>query len=153
MKSNKDTKYLVLDQNDTLNPHPEKVSDPLFQEHDFFDARDLIQVKYEMLRRVNFEKWPISQASETFGFSRPSFYKCLNAFQNNGLVGLIPHKRGPKNAHKLSPLIMVFIEEILKENQGLKAKNISKKVEEKFNLKIHLRSIQRALNKSKKKRN
>jgi hypothetical protein len=36
-----------------LNPHPEKVKDEAFiKGAPFFDARDLVQVKYEMLRRV-----------------------------------------------------------------------------------------------------
>ena len=31
----------------TLNPTPEKVRDPKFQESEFFDPRDAVQVKYE----------------------------------------------------------------------------------------------------------
>ena len=35
-----------------LNPHPEQVTDPEFLASDFFDARDAVQVKYEMVRKV-----------------------------------------------------------------------------------------------------
>ena len=35
-----------------LNPHPEQVTDPAFLTDGFFDARDAVQVKYEMVRRV-----------------------------------------------------------------------------------------------------
>lgn len=45
-------KTQTLRRSATLNPNPEKVSDPLFSASDFFDARDLVQVKYEMVRRV-----------------------------------------------------------------------------------------------------
>ena len=33
-----------------LNLHPERVTDPLFQQNEFYDPHDLVQVKYEMLQ-------------------------------------------------------------------------------------------------------
>ena len=36
----------------TLNPRPEAVGDERFAADGFFDARDVVQVKYEMVRRV-----------------------------------------------------------------------------------------------------
>ena len=56
----------------SLNPHPERVQDPLFAAADFFDARDLVQVKYEMVRRVRVDGQPVSRSAAAFGFSRPS---------------------------------------------------------------------------------
>src|SRR2546425_12460626 len=51
-KRNKpDPKTEALRQRGCLNPYPEKVADPLFAGSDFFDARELDQVKYEMVRR------------------------------------------------------------------------------------------------------
>ena len=50
-----DSKGESLRQQGVLNPHPEKVADPLFHDSEFFDPRDLVQVKYEMLRRVRVE--------------------------------------------------------------------------------------------------
>jgi hypothetical protein len=44
-----------------LNPSPERVTDELFQE--FFDPRDLVQVKYEMLRRVQTEGQPVGRSA------------------------------------------------------------------------------------------
>jgi hypothetical protein len=40
----------ALKRSGTLNPHPDSVTDPLFQTGDFFDAEDLVQVKYNQLR-------------------------------------------------------------------------------------------------------
>jgi hypothetical protein len=79
----------------TLNLRAQRVQDRLFLEEDFFDPEDLPQVKYEMLRRVQKEAMPIGTAAASFGFSRPSFYKALEDFAREGLVGLIPQKRGP----------------------------------------------------------
>jgi len=53
-----DPKREALRQQQTLNPRPARVSDPLFREQPFFDARDWLQVKYEMLRRVRVDGWP-----------------------------------------------------------------------------------------------
>ena len=46
-------KLAILRQTHTLHPHPERVRDPLFTSGSpFFDPRDLVQVKYELLRKV-----------------------------------------------------------------------------------------------------
>jgi len=87
-----------LGQRGVLNPNPEAVLDEQFaNDESFFDARDIVQVKYEMLRRVaNGES--IDDAIRAFGFSsRQSFYRARVAFQQNGLAGLVPAKRGPRN--------------------------------------------------------
>ena len=47
LKARKD---LILKANGTLNPHTRRVHDALFHDAPFFDPRDLLQVKYEMLR-------------------------------------------------------------------------------------------------------
>jgi hypothetical protein len=39
-------KLEALRQQGTLNLHPEEVTDSRFQEDEFFDPRDLVQVKY-----------------------------------------------------------------------------------------------------------
>jgi hypothetical protein len=76
-------KQQALRAHGSLNPHPETVASALFQKSDFFDPRDLVQVKYEMLRRVDAESQAISRAAQEFGFSRPSFYQAQAAFQQN----------------------------------------------------------------------
>ena len=44
-----DPKEAVLAEARCLNPHPEQVTDPEFLASEFFDARDAVQVKYEMV--------------------------------------------------------------------------------------------------------
>src|SRR5438067_13118647 len=81
----------------TLNPNPEAVIDEQFASDDgFFDARDIVQVKYEMLRRVA-NGQSISETIRAFGFSsRQVFYRARAAFQERGLAGLVPMKRSSK---------------------------------------------------------
>jgi hypothetical protein len=102
-------KRSFLRQQGTLNPRPETVRHESFQDSEFFDPQDLVQVKYEMLRQVEVDKQPVSQAAKTFGFSRPSFYQAQAAFQETGLAGLLPHKRGPRSGHKLTNELMEFV--------------------------------------------
>ena len=68
-----DQKMLELKRTGTLNPHPDTITDRLFQENPFFDPRDLLQVRYEMLRRHTAENMSILDAAAAFGVSRPSF--------------------------------------------------------------------------------
>ncbi len=90
MSTPPDAKCEALRQQGVLHTHPQDVIDPLFRCHAFFDARDLVQVKYEMLRRVRVEGLSITAAVTAFGFSRPAFYQAQAAYQRRGLPGLIP---------------------------------------------------------------
>ncbi|PYV61103.1 MAG: hypothetical protein DMG97_44210 [Acidobacteria bacterium] len=101
-KNNSD-KQKALQQHGTLNPRPQDVRHPLFQNSEFFDPSDLLQVKYDMLLQAHAEKRAVSRTAKEFGFSRPSFYQVEFAFEQDGLPGLLPQKRGPRNGHKLTP--------------------------------------------------
>jgi transposase len=150
-KPGPDRKQLALRQEGTLNPHPEQVTDELFLTNQFFDARDLVQVKYEMLRRVQCDGQPISRAAEAFGFSRPSFYQAQATFQQGGLPALIPHKRGPKQAHKLTTEVLAFVRRLRQENPSWRPADLAVRIQEKYGIAVHPRSIERALMHSKKK--
>jgi len=147
-----DSKAEALREHGVLNPKPEMVRDELFEKYHFFDGRDVLQVKYEMVRRVKKDRWTVTQAARTFGFSRPSFYEAKNALNKEGLSGLLPAQRGPKKAHKLSDDVMIYVEEAVAEDQRLRAGTIASLIEKRFGFKVHPRSIKRALEKRKKKR-
>lgn len=148
----KNSKKEELKKNLSLNPHPNHITDTLFCQEEFFDPCDIVQVKYEMLRRVTAEKQSISQASSNFGFTRPSFYKAQQDFENCGLAGLIPKKRGPIRRHKLNQEIVKYLEDFLENLGQIPSKNLVDIVEKNFGIRVHKRSIERALEGSKKKR-
>lgn len=149
-RSRIDGKVEDLRDQGVLNPHSERVRDEEFLGEDFFDARDLVQVKYEMLRRVKVQRKSISQATKTFGFSRPAFYHAQKAFDARGLAGLVPQRRGPKGGHKLNENVMEFIEGLLKEDRAFGLDELRKRVEEEYGVQVHRRSIERALDRRKK---
>ena len=148
----KNPKREALREQGTLNPRPREVTDPLFAEDSFFDPRDLVQVKYEMLRRVQSEGHSVTDAAAAFGFSRPSFYQALSAFEGDGLAGLVPHKRGPKQAHKLTDEVLSFLVEIRQNEPSVQTPELVRRIQERFGTKVHSRSIERALLRTKKKR-
>ena len=145
-------KHRRLREHGTLNPHSEQVSDPLFAEHAFFDAHDLLQVKYEMLRRVAREGWSITRAAQLFGFSRPAFYQARAAFEAAGLSGLLGKKRGPRRAHKLSSEVMAYVAELRTADPGLSTRVLAERIVERFGVCVHPRSIERAFKRQEKKR-
>jgi transposase len=146
-----DPKSLVLRQQGCLNPHPEQVTEELFQTREFFDPRDLVQVKYEMLRRVETEGLPVNQSAAAFGFSRPSFYQAQASFQQGGLPALMPHKRGPKEAHKLTAEVLAFIRQARQEDPSLRSAGVAARIQDRYGITVHPRSIERALARSQKK--
>ena len=144
-------KRQTLRRHGTLNPHPEAVSHPLFHNSGFFDADDLIQVKYEMLRQVHIDKSSISESAQAFGFSRPSFYQAQAALQRDGMFGLLPHRRGPQGGHKLTAEVMEFVTEQRSADSSLTPEQLAQAIQRRFRIQVHPRSIQRRLLRQKKR--
>lgn len=147
-----DPKLQALRQQGTLNLRPQAVTDELFANSEFFDARDLVQVKYEMLRRVEKDGRSISATAAAFGFSRPSFYQTQFAFEQGGLAGLVPLKRGPKRPHKLTEEIVNFLREERQRDPTLGTAQLADLVKKRFEVIVHPRTIERGLARSQKKR-
>ena len=149
--ADQDAKRRTLQQQGALNPRPKTVRDELFLKDEFFDPRDLVQVKYEMLRRVRTDGKSVTDAAANFGFSRPSFYQAQFAFEQDGLAGLVPRKRGPKQAHKLTQEVLTFIGEVRQKEPSIRLPDLVKRIQERFGTKVHPRSIERGLLRHQKK--
>lgn len=144
-------KCAILRAHKTLNRHPERVCDELFLTNEFFDPHDIIQLKYEMLRRVQLEGWTVSAAAQAFGFSRPSFYRIQQDFQHGGLSGLLPKKVGPKGAHKLVDPILDDVEQARSHEESFRIADLVEYIKERFGIEVHPRSLERALERREKK--
>jgi transposase len=138
------SKVEALREEGTLNPVPGDVRDPKFQENEFFDPHDIVQVKYEMLRRVSVENASISAAAEEYGVSRPTYYQTKASFEKAGVAGLAPQKRGPHGPHKLRGQALAFIRQQLVAGEPVRARELAKLVRQKFDLNVHPRTIERA---------
>ena len=147
-----DPKTAALRRHGTLNPHPDRVTDPLFASADFFDARDLVQVKYEMVRRVRVDGHRVRHSAAAFGFSRPSFYQAQTVLAAGGLAALVPQKPGPRRAHKLDATVVAFLQRVRADDPSVRAPALARRVHERFGRTVHPRSIERALARVEKKR-
>ena len=148
--SRRNTKAERLKALRVLNRHPERVRAAWFQSGPFFDAQDLVQVKYEMLRHVKHEGASKAEAATLFGMSRPAYYQAEAALEREGLTGLLPRRRGPKGAHKLTAEIMSFIEQRQALDPQIHARALAREIKTQLNLAVHPRSIERALARKKK---
>jgi transposase len=128
-----------------LNPHPDQVRDPAFLASDFFDARDAVQVKYEMVRQVKADGAPVTAAAAAFGYSRPSYYEAAAALERSGLEGLVPARPGPRGPHKLTGPILTWAEQQLAADPALRPAQLAPLIEESFGVRAHPRTVEKAL--------
>jgi len=143
-----DAKTAVLGQHGALHPHPEHVEDEAFQRNEFFDPRDLVQVRYEMLRRRQVDGQPVTDVAAAFGVSRQAFYVTEATFAQKGIVGLLPRPRGQQRANKCTNEILDFAEGWNADSPT--GGDISEAVQKRFGVTIHPRSLARALARRKK---
>ena len=144
-------KQARLAEDGILNRYPERVRAPRFYDSPFFDPCDLVQVKYEMLRQVSHEGTSKAEAAALYGLSRPTYYQAEAAFARGGLSGLLPRRRGPKGAHKLTGEVMAFIEARRAVEPAPSARALARAVQSELGLSVHPRSIERALARKKKR--
>ena len=144
-ENRKRAKAEALAQDGTLNPASAKVRDPKFREGGFFDPRDIVQVKYEMLRQVSVENASVTNVSGDFGVSRPTFYQARSDFDGAGIAGLVPKKRGPRGPNKLQGEILAFLKLHWTPGQPIRARELAVLVRNQFGLDVHPRTIERAI--------
>src|SRR6266516_4140300 len=138
-----DPKEAALAEARCLNPHPEHVTDAEFLASDFFDARDAVQVKYEMVRKVRAGGAPVTEAAAAFGYSRPAYYAAAAALESAGLEGLVPVRPGPRGGHKLTEQILAWAEQQLAAEPTLRPAQLPDHIEESFVVRVHPRGIER----------
>jgi transposase len=151
MPPNPHAKRKALQAAGTFNSRAAQVRHPLFQRSPFFDPEDLLQLKYETLRAVEVEKCPVAKAARDFGLSRPTIYGAHTQLQQQGLEGLLPHKRGPKAAHKLTDQVLQYVREQAAAQSEIKAEELARRVRRRFAVKLHPRTIQKALERKAKR--
>jgi hypothetical protein len=87
-----------------LRSCPQAVRDEQFASLEVFDACDLVQVKYEMVRRMRVEGAPV--------VSQPSYYEAAAAVDRDGLPGLVPARPGLRRAHKLTDEVVAYVQQL-----------------------------------------
>src|SRR5690349_20280397 len=140
-----DPKHQALRDSGTFNSGHGKVRHVLFQNSEFFDPRDLPQLKYETLRSLEKEGYSVAKAAREFGLSRPTIYQSQSHFEARGLTGLLPAKPGPKEPHKLTSEVIDYLKKLVQTEPQLKSPQLAARLRQRFKLKVHPRTIEKAL--------
>lgn len=123
-----------------LHPHPDAVRAQLFLSDDpFFLALDKVQVKYEMLRAHLLDGVPVTRAAEEHGYSRAAFYLVAEAFEEEGIKGLLDDKRGRRGPLKVTPDILEFV----RAEPDLSGAKLAAAVAARFGVALHRRTLER----------
>ena len=115
----------ILKKNGTYNRRHGSVRKPGFLEGGFYDSRDIVQVKYEMLRDAEDSGKAIGTVAGEFGFSRTAYYNIKESFEKNGMSSLVPEKPGPKQPRKLTMALCAFIDEYAATHPKVSAAEIA----------------------------
>ena len=146
----KRSKADALIEEGTFNPAPDKVRDPRFRASEFFDPHDVVQVKYELLRRVSIDKVSVTEASGEYGVSRPTYYQAKADFDAAGIAGLVPAKPGPRGPHKVDGDVLAFLRARVVAGEPLRARELAKLVRDELDVELHPRTIERVLKKTRR---
>lgn len=143
--SPRDSKLAALAAYSAINPRSDAVTDPLVVTSAFLDAHDLVQMRYEMVRRIQVDGQAASRVATAFGSSRQTLYQVRAAFEQAGLVGLLPRRRGPQQRHKLRPEVVEFLVQTRRAQRGVTVPALCQQVQDRFGITIHRRSVERVL--------
>lgn len=137
-----------------LQARSHQVVDPLFRElPEFFDARDLLQVRYELLRAHLVSGDRIRAVCARYGVSRQTFYNLLEKFEQSGTAGLLPERPGPRGPWKLTTEVLTFARQQLRSEPEVSGAGLSSRIEANFGVVIHKRTAERLLEELRVKKN
>jgi len=139
------TKIQFLEKEGLLNPKPERVKNQFFKTLDFFDAMDLPQVRYEMLRAARIEKYSVAKACKLFGFSREYFYKLERNFKARGYSALIGSPKGRRPLIAINQEIVTFIVHQKITHPKLTGENLRKKILNRYKVDCSRRTVERVI--------
>lgn len=143
----------ALEEAGLLHPQPEAVTAELFRAHpEFFAAEDKVQVKYEMLRAHLVDGSTATEAASRHGYSRASFYLVQGAFERAGMAGLLDERPGRRGPLKVTPEVLAFLEQRHRERPEASGAELATELEQALGVRLHRRTVERALADSGKRR-
>ena len=147
-----DTKGESLRRQGVLNPRPQKVTDPLFRRQRVLRptrprAGQVRDASPRSGRRLTYHR----SRPQRSGFPAPCSIRPRSLYHGAGLPGLIPQRPGPRHAHKLSDTIIDFLLQQQLRDPTLRAPALVELLRTQFELAVHPRSIERALERRRKK--
>ena len=125
------------------------IRDHLFRSGDFFDPRDVTQVKYEMLRRHRVDGLSVTQVATLFGVSRQTVYNVARDFDAHGMAGLSaekPRERpGPRRRWKCTREVVAFAARRRRQRPDVALTELAREVERRFQISVTAGALRVAL--------
>lgn len=145
-------KRRALQQAGTLHPAWSRVRAPLFWAHPtFFDARDELQVKYEMLRAHFVDGQTVTAVCEQFGYSRQTFYILQRRLARRGIAGLRDGRPGRVGPVKCTPEVVEFLQAQRTANPALAIPELVERLARERDVQLHRRTVERLVGRRRKK--
>jgi transposase len=139
------SKRAFLEATGAWHPHPERVRAGPFLSHRFFDPRDKVQVKYEMVRAHAVVGEPIARVARAFGVTRETVYATSRRLATRGVLGLADEKRGRKGPVKITPAIRDFVVAAKQREPALAAQALAEQIATEFGVVVHKKTVERVL--------
>jgi transposase len=154
MPSRRLDKRRGLEQEGTLHPRQGRVRAALFWEHPtFFDTRDELQVKYEMLRAHFVDQQPVANVCTAFGYSRQTFYVLRDRFVRRGIAGLRDGRPGPVGPMKCTPEVVAFLRAQRADAPRLSTTMLMERLARERGVDLHRRTVERLVRPLTRKKN
>ena len=146
-----DGKTRALAASRTLNRDPEKVTDPAFAPGSFFDPADLVQVKYEMVRRSETDGVPVPQRPRRRSGSPASAVYGQVGAGRAGPGRADPgqaRSQGRPQAHRE---VVDLLEELLAADATLRSGELAAQAAQRIGISVHPARCERALSRRRRR--
>ncbi|WP_234838030.1 hypothetical protein [Sinorhizobium meliloti] len=106
-----------------------------------------MQVKYEMLRRASIDKVSVTEASDEYGVSRPTYCQAKVNLWPALPDWCRPRSQGPAS-HKIDDKVVAFLQAHLAPGETVRARELAKLLRQELDIELHPTSIERVLKKA-----
>ena len=136
-----------LKESNTYNPKSDMITASIFANNQLMDPKDLLQVRYELVRAIKCESKPIREICSEYGVSVSTARRYAEDLKKGGLIALVPEQKGPSGPTKLTKEASDFIDAYRKKNPESSGGKIHSALESKLHTGVSKRTVERYLSK------
>ena len=129
----------------------DKVTEPRFLDSDLFDPKDLLQVRYEMVRSIKEGVITLDEVPSKYGVSAMTAKRCVSSLEKGGIIALVPERKGPKGPSSLDDESLRFIDSYIAEHPKASGRKVHDALEAEKHVGVSKRTVERYLSSKKAK--
>ena len=135
----------------TFNTNYAKINDPIFQRSGIMDPRDLLLVRFELVRSLELDGKPIEEVCSQYGISPCTARRYVRDMKERGLIALVPEKRGPNGPSVMTDEIANYIDKYLTDHPKASAGKVYQSLVDAKKVTIGKRTVERYISSKKGK--